>query len=250
MRTFAQKQNQPQQQASLNLSKSSAATSLASQEIHSILHLQRTIGNRAVLRFLHKNRKYFGTDPDLSQTTGLSSDLSWIPMHKQFSVQNRLNLALDAGLDSEADELGARAERAGRDASWRAAPGVVQGKRSIQAAPAEGAPAQTARAIPPELLARAGTRITDDGKFTYLIQGDGTFWVTATPPGFEHALGRLIAPTGEFAAAWSALCAKVVAKMPTAPGEAAPTEPIPASVAPAAGLPFSLADVLAGMGDA
>ena len=45
MRTFAQKQNQPQKQLSSSLARSNTATSEPNLQSHPILHLQRTIGN-------------------------------------------------------------------------------------------------------------------------------------------------------------------------------------------------------------
>ena len=52
MRTFAQKQNQPQQKSSVNLASSNAPESAPGHEAHPLLHLQRTVGNQAVLQLL------------------------------------------------------------------------------------------------------------------------------------------------------------------------------------------------------
>ena len=49
MRTFAQKQNQPQKPVSSSLARLNMATPGPDHREHPILHLQRTIGNQAVL---------------------------------------------------------------------------------------------------------------------------------------------------------------------------------------------------------
>ena len=48
MHAFTQKQNQPQQRASFNITRSSTLASAVSHQLHPILSLQRTIGNQAV----------------------------------------------------------------------------------------------------------------------------------------------------------------------------------------------------------
>ncbi len=55
MRTFAQKQNQPQKAVSSSLARSNMATPGSAHCEHPILHLQRTIGNQAVQRMLQTN---------------------------------------------------------------------------------------------------------------------------------------------------------------------------------------------------
>jgi hypothetical protein len=52
MRTFVQKQNQPQQKLSANLTSSNAPAPVSGLEAHPLLHLQRTVGNQAVLQLL------------------------------------------------------------------------------------------------------------------------------------------------------------------------------------------------------
>lgn len=53
--TFAQKQNEPQPQTSLNQKPQTAPSSKTHSDIDQIMHLQRTIGNRAVQRLLQAN---------------------------------------------------------------------------------------------------------------------------------------------------------------------------------------------------
>ena len=52
MKTFVEKQNQRQQKPSAILAKQNTRASTAHHELHPLLHLQRTIGNQAVLRLL------------------------------------------------------------------------------------------------------------------------------------------------------------------------------------------------------
>lgn len=56
MKTFAEKQNQRQQKSTANLTKQHRLTPPAIHEVHPLMHLQRTIGNQAVLRFLQAAR--------------------------------------------------------------------------------------------------------------------------------------------------------------------------------------------------
>lgn len=52
MHSFAHKQNQPRQKSSTHFIKSNKSAAVVSHEAHPLLHLQRTIGNQAVLRLL------------------------------------------------------------------------------------------------------------------------------------------------------------------------------------------------------
>ena len=77
MRTYAQKHQQSQQGKSGDLARPSAAK--RSHEVHPILHLQRTIGNQAVLRMLQTHVE----EPNVGLTTTASPrfrhDVSQIP---------------------------------------------------------------------------------------------------------------------------------------------------------------------------
>lgn len=64
MGSFARKQNQAQEHVSSGLRRSNAATPRPNHHAHPILHLQRTIGNRAVQRLLRTRDR----EPDVSQT--------------------------------------------------------------------------------------------------------------------------------------------------------------------------------------
>jgi hypothetical protein len=80
MRIFAQKQNQPQQKSSADLTRSNAAsTAAAGRQLHPLLHLQRTIGNQGVLRLLRARSDRLNSSPeDGFQTPAASSDAGQI----------------------------------------------------------------------------------------------------------------------------------------------------------------------------
>jgi pyruvate-formate lyase len=58
MRTFAQKQNQPQKTESSSLARPNAATPRLNHRAELILHLQHTMGNQAVQRMLRIGRTH------------------------------------------------------------------------------------------------------------------------------------------------------------------------------------------------
>ena len=81
MRTFAQKQKQPQKPVSSSLARPHMATLGPDHREHPILHLQRTIGNQTVHRMLQTN-----TEELEAGLTGMASprfghDFSQIPIH-------------------------------------------------------------------------------------------------------------------------------------------------------------------------
>lgn len=67
MRTFAQKQNRPQQKLSASRTRSNALAPATGRQAHPPLHLQRTIGNQAVLRLLQD--RVDGLQPKLALNT-------------------------------------------------------------------------------------------------------------------------------------------------------------------------------------
>lgn len=91
MRTFAQKQHQPQKQVSSSLGRSNTAPTRPNLHSHPLLHLQRTIGNQAVLRLLQAKAE----EPEVRLTAAASSllghDFSRIPVfsNRQSSAQTR-----------------------------------------------------------------------------------------------------------------------------------------------------------------
>jgi hypothetical protein len=99
MRTLAQKQNQPQKRVSSSLARSNTATSGPTLHSHPLPHLQRTIGNQAVLRMLQ-------TDVEKPEAglTGTASphfghDFSRIPIHPPTRGAIQTKLAIDKSGD-------------------------------------------------------------------------------------------------------------------------------------------------------
>ena len=67
MRTFAQKQSHPPQRVSANLTRSNTVIPAASHQADRILYLQRTIGNKAILRLLQAKPDTFQHRAGLAQ---------------------------------------------------------------------------------------------------------------------------------------------------------------------------------------
>jgi hypothetical protein len=120
MRAFAEKHNQPQQKSSASLTRSNRLAASAGHETHPLLHLQRTIGNRATLRLLEAraNRLRAGSGNEVrattevrsgsSTTTRLADDFSRIPGHAPAPTIIQPKLAVNTPGDSyeqEADRL-------------------------------------------------------------------------------------------------------------------------------------------------
>jgi hypothetical protein len=103
MRTFAQKQNQPQKPVSSNLARPNMATLGPDHSEHPTLHLQRTIGNQAVQRMLQ-------THPGLSGTASphFGHDFSRVPVHPPAATPIQTKLAINKPGDEyeqEADRI-------------------------------------------------------------------------------------------------------------------------------------------------
>jgi hypothetical protein len=81
MRVHVPKQRQTQQQASPTLTRSSAKPLAARATVHPILHLQRTIGNQAVLWLRHDNAEALEVGSEISAITSFAHDFSRIPLH-------------------------------------------------------------------------------------------------------------------------------------------------------------------------
>jgi len=120
MRTFAQKQSQPQQKSSACLTRSNRLPTAASQSANPLLHLQRTIGNQATLRLLQAraNRPEAASDTDVSPITEIRSetptatrfahDFSLIPVYAPVPITIQRKLAVNTPGDiyeQEADYI-------------------------------------------------------------------------------------------------------------------------------------------------
>ena len=108
MRVHAQKQNQSQRQVSPNITRSNAKPPPANHTVHSILHLQRTIGNQAVQRLLHPNAEALEAGSDTTPTSRFAHDLSRIPVSSEAPVRIQAKLTLNTPGDryeQEADRV-------------------------------------------------------------------------------------------------------------------------------------------------
>jgi Domain of unknown function (DUF4157) len=108
MRTFAQKQNQPHKPVSSSLARPNWATNGPDHREHPLVHLQRTIGNQAVLRRLQTNAQELR--PGLTGTASprFEHDVSRIPVHAQAPITMQPKLAVSTPGDiyeQEADHV-------------------------------------------------------------------------------------------------------------------------------------------------
>ena len=94
MRTFAQKQNQPQKRVSSNLARPNMATLGPDQSEHLILHLQRTIGNQAVQRMLQTHSEELKAGLSGTASPHFGHDFSRGPVHPPAArpVQTKLTI--------------------------------------------------------------------------------------------------------------------------------------------------------------
>jgi hypothetical protein len=111
MRTFSQKQNQPQKKVSSSLALSNMATPGPDHREHPILHLQRTIGNQAVLRMWQTHAEG-AEEPGVGLTAAASPrfghDFSRIPIHPPTAGGIQTKLAINQPGDEyeqEADHI-------------------------------------------------------------------------------------------------------------------------------------------------
>src|SRR6266511_5078813 len=108
MKVYAQKQNQPQQQVSSALPRSSAQSLAAGPIANSIMNLQRTIGDQAVQGMLHANAEGLDAGSDTVATTRFAHDFSRIPVHSKAPVklQAKLNVNTPGDIhEQEADRV-------------------------------------------------------------------------------------------------------------------------------------------------
>lgn len=108
MRTFVQKQNQSQKPVSSNLARSNRAPSGPTLHSHPLLHLQRTIGNQAVLRMLQTNAEELKAGLTGTASSRFGYDFSRIPIHSPPAAAIQTKLAINKPGDEyeqEADHV-------------------------------------------------------------------------------------------------------------------------------------------------
>jgi hypothetical protein len=111
MRTFAQKQNQPQKPLSSNLVPSNAAILELHHHADPILHLQRAIGNQALQQMLKTNAE----EPEVGSTSTVSPrfghDFSPIPLNPPLAGTIQTKLAINQAGDEYEQEANRVAEQ-------------------------------------------------------------------------------------------------------------------------------------------
>ena len=88
MRTLRPRQDQAPQRSSANLTKSNALPTAASREAHPFLHLQRKVGNQAVLQLLHAGANDFAAASD-SEGGAITEVQSESPTTNRFAQDSR-----------------------------------------------------------------------------------------------------------------------------------------------------------------
>ena len=106
MRTYGQKHQQSQQGKSGDITRPRAAA--RSREVHPILHLQRTIGNQAVLRMLQTQAEESNVKLTAAASPCFRHDFSHIPIHPPAARAIQTKLAINKSGDQyeqEADRI-------------------------------------------------------------------------------------------------------------------------------------------------
>ena len=108
LHTFAQKPKAPQQATPAKSTVSGRTYFGQSREVNSILHLQRTIGNQAVLRLLEDKPDGLEADSDASASGRFGHDFSQVPINAKAPVKIQPKLAINPPGDiheQEADRI-------------------------------------------------------------------------------------------------------------------------------------------------
>jgi uncharacterized protein DUF4157 len=114
MRTFAQKQNQPQKPVSSNAARSHTATPGLHHRTDLILHLQRTIGNQAMQRMLQTNAEELKAGVTDTTPSRFGHDVRRTPIHPSAVGAIQMKLAINRPGDEyeqEADRVSERVMR-------------------------------------------------------------------------------------------------------------------------------------------
>jgi LAS superfamily LD-carboxypeptidase LdcB len=98
------------------------------------------------------------------------------------------------------------------------------------ATPATTAAAATVDPLNARLTQLVGTSVTDNGGFTFVLEGDLSFKVTGAPPAHTKVIGKLIKREDpKLAKSWQALSAKLQQEHPAPASASASTAPQPAA---------------------
>src|SRR5262245_29159578 len=110
MHTLAQKPKAAQQTTSTKSTIPGRAHFGQSREASSILHLQRTIGNQAVQRWLEANTRR-GEGDSITEIARFAHDFSQIPLHSPAAQVTQTNLAATKPWDEYEKVADMREER-------------------------------------------------------------------------------------------------------------------------------------------
>ena len=108
MRTFAQRQNQPQDQTSFNLTRAGMKSFATSHEIHAATYLQRTVDGQEGQGLLRTCADTSEVSSNSTVTTGFTHDFSRIPMYAQgpINIQPKLVVSNPGDVyEQEADHI-------------------------------------------------------------------------------------------------------------------------------------------------
>jgi hypothetical protein len=158
MRTFAQKQNQPQKPLSSIPARSHTAILGPNHHTHPILHLQRTIGNQAVQRMLQTNAEELKAGLTGTASPLFGHDFSRIPVHPPAARTIQAKLTVNTPSDIYEQEADAVTEQVMHMAT-PLAPNVqrqTQAEKLIQRKTTGDAQVQTAPPIAHEVLRSSG----------------------------------------------------------------------------------------------
>lgn len=111
MRVSAQKQNQPQQQASPDITRWNAKALAARQLVYPIMYMQHTIGNQAVPPSPYVNAEALEVGSDTSAPTRFGHDFSRIPVLSKAPIGLQAKLTVNSPGDIYEQEADRTAER-------------------------------------------------------------------------------------------------------------------------------------------
>ena len=185
MRTFAQKPKATQQTKPAESSKANPTLSGQRRDMHSMLQLQRTIGNQAVQRLLRTDSESLEVEPSTTAATRFANNFSRIPVYATTPVRIQPKLMVNAPgaiYEQEADRAAAQVMRMTEDIVFRQGkyqPATLEGRRrlahvvqqhggnvvgTVQRQQAPGGPVCPVTPIPPitdadALAMEGGTRV-------------------------------------------------------------------------------------------
>jgi Domain of unknown function (DUF4157) len=158
MRTFAQKQNQPQKQVSSSFARSNRAILGPNHHADPLLHLQRTIGNQTVQRMLQTHAEELEVGSPSTAASHFAPDFGRIPIHPPAAGTIQAKLTVNTSGDIYEQEADVVAEQVMRMAT-PLAPNVqrqTDAEKLLQRKTTGNAQVQTAPPIVHEVLRSPG----------------------------------------------------------------------------------------------